>query len=80
MSAHNVSRETKNVVIFDVFDFFCLQINLKTGKIQRYRMDFDSFFAFYALNRGRNLAKTVRKNSCLKLFYVKNIQKTLLFA
>lgn len=32
MSAHNVSRETKNVVIFDVFDFFVCKLTLKRAK------------------------------------------------
>ena len=31
---------------FDVFDFFCLRISLKTGKIQGYKMNFDSFLYF----------------------------------
>lgn len=64
----------KNAVIVWHFWLFCLQINLKTGKIQSYTIDFDSFFVFYALNRDKNPTKTIRKNSCLRLLLLKTFR------
>lgn len=47
----------KNAVTFLMFSIFCLQIDLKMGKIQWYKMDFDSFLRFMRQTEAEILLK-----------------------